>query len=121
MDRQRFPPFLIRLFLKHNEHHNSGYFETLGSSPCEDEYHVYAWHDSTLREITDMLKDVSDELRLKQTKLSFRLVYPATDGKPCFVDLGIVSNSTKGFIDSRPLGSLKFQTGDYLDVAVFVT
>ena len=37
---------------------------------------MYAWHDVTLRELTDLIKDVSPEARDRACLLKYRLVYP---------------------------------------------
>jgi Sin3 associated polypeptide p18 (SAP18) len=121
VDRTKTCPFLLQVFCKTNEHHSLESFSSTESLPSSDEVQVYAWPDSTLREIADLVRDVVDEAKGKNSKQSLRLVYPDRQGKPVAVDLGILSNTTKGYIDSLTLSSIKFQTGDYLDVAIYVT
>ena len=117
MDRSKTPPFLVRVFYRLNEHNLLAQY-TGGCVP-ENELTLYAWPDTFLREIAELVKDIVDEIKGKNVKLGFKLVYLDIDGVPAAVDLGIVSNTTRGYVDTRTLSHLKFQTGDFLDVAVY--
>lgn len=117
MDRSKTPPFLLRLFYRLNEHNPINFYSSTSTPPAE--LLVYAWPDTFLRELAELVKDVVEEAKSKNAKLGFRLVYLDKQGAPAFVDLGIVSNTTRGYVDTRTLSHLKFQTGDYVDVAVY--
>ena len=118
MDRSKTPPFLVRLFYRLNEHNPIA--EYSASNTPDAELVVYAWPDTFLRELAELVKDVVEEAKGRHAKLGFRLVYLDVDGRPVHVDLGIVSNTTRGYVDTRTLSHLKFQTGDFIDVAVYV-
>jgi hypothetical protein len=117
MDRSKTPPFLLRLFYRLNEHNPVTLFSS--TSTPQTELLIYAWPDTFLRELAELVKDVVEEAKIKNAKLGFRLVYLDKLGTPAFVDLGIVSNTTRGYVDTRTLSHLKFQTGDFVDVAVY--
>ena len=118
MDRSKTPPFLVRVFYRLNEHNPLSSYSS--SSTPETELTLYAWPDTFLRELAELVKDVVEEAKTRNAKLGFRLVYLDQQGLPVYVDLGIVSNTTRGYVDTRTLSHLKFQTGDFIDVAVYV-
>ncbi len=47
----------------------------------KDEIQIYTWPDATLREITDLLKDViMQSVKQKHVSFSYGLVYPDRNG-----------------------------------------
>ena len=85
-----------------------------------DELQIYTWPDVTLRELADLVKDVAPEARTPTSKLSFRLIYPDKAGKNVMTELGTVSAQQRGNHDGKTLSSSKFQTGDLIDLAIYV-
>lgn len=120
LDRLKVCPFLIRCFVRFGEHTRLELFADAEWSPFDDELHVYAWPDSSLREICEIVKDAFEDARHKNAKLSLRMIYADQFGKMASAELGIISSHSKAFVDQRSLSSLKFQNGDFLDIAVFV-
>jgi len=120
MDRTKSCPFLVQLFCRVGDHHQVESFASAETLPLADEVQVYAWPDSTLREIADVVREVVEDGKYKNAKQAFRLVYPDKQGSPVSVDLGIISTTTKGYIDTLCLSAIKFQTGDFLDIAIYV-
>ena len=113
---------MIRLFINVGTYHNIESFSFISGDsmiPEQDEIIIYAWPDATLREIADMIKDCSEEAKLKTAKLGIRMIYPDEQGKAVPLDLGILSNTTRGYIDNLTLSSIKYQTGDYFSVALY--
>ena len=51
-----------------------------GRSP-RDEVQVYTWPDATLRELTDLVKEVQPAARRSTARLDFALVYPDKRGR----------------------------------------
>jgi histone deacetylase complex subunit SAP18 len=50
-------------------------FATRGKEP-KDEVQIYTWGDTTLKELTDLMKEVAPAARKQDTRLSFAFVYP---------------------------------------------
>ncbi|RZR98171.1 hypothetical protein BHM03_00027485 [Ensete ventricosum] len=63
-------------------HHPAEDFAVRGKEP-KDEVQIYTWKDATLRELTDLVtvKEVSQEARKRDAKLSFAFVYPDKNGR----------------------------------------
>merc|ERR1712107_469161 len=120
LDRSRTCPFLLRIFYKVGAHHGLEAFAVRGKEPVDDELQVYTWPDVTLRELVDLVKDVAPEARTKDAKLTFRLIYPDKSGRNVSTELGTVITSRDGYDDNKALSSSKFQTGDLLDLAIYV-
>ncbi|GJX44339.1 reverse transcriptase domain-containing protein [Tanacetum coccineum] len=60
-------------------HHNQVEFAVRGKEPkCEVQ--IYTWMDATLRELTDLVKEVALEVRRRDALLSFVVVYPTKTG-----------------------------------------
>mmetsp|Transcript_18545 Transcript_18545/g.33567 ORF Transcript_18545/g.33567 Transcript_18545/m.33567 type:complete len:165 (+) Transcript_18545:56-550(+) len=120
VDRSKTCPFLLRVFHKIGGHHGIEAFAERGKEPTDAELQVYTWPDVTLRELADLVKDVAPEARAPTATLDFRLIYPDKAGKNVMTDLGTVSAAKKGPHDDKPLSSSKFQTGDLLDLAIYL-
>ena len=51
-----------------------------GNEP-KDEVQVYTWADASLRELTDLVKEVQPAARRSTARLDFALVYPDKKGR----------------------------------------
>eukprot|EP00927_Polykrikos_kofoidii_P050913 TRINITY_DN44751_c0_g1_i1.p1 TRINITY_DN44751_c0_g1~~TRINITY_DN44751_c0_g1_i1.p1 ORF type:complete len:224 (-),score=36.01 TRINITY_DN44751_c0_g1_i1:328-921(-) len=120
LDRAKKCPFLLRIFHKIGGHHGLEAFAVRGKEPVDTELQVYIWHDMTLRELADLVKDVAPEARSHNAKLAFRLIYPDKAGRNVMTELGTVTAAKRGPDDEKPLSASKFQTGDLLDLAIYV-
>ena len=120
IDRTKTCPFLIQVFYKVGDYHSLDVFTSPSNLPTADEVVVYAWPDTTLREIADILRDAVEEAKPKNAKQGLRMVYTDKHGNPASLELGIISSTTRGYMDSLTLSSIKFQTGDYLDIAIYL-
>lgn len=120
VDREKVCPLLLRVFTKHGGHHGLDEFATRGDEPKE-EVQMYTWKDATLRELTDLLKEVVPEARRRDARLSFSFVYPNRQGRNVMKQAGITnSNARRQTVDdNKTLQELGFQTGDFLDVAIY--
>ena len=91
--------------------------------------------DATLRELSDLVKDVVPEARgaaasssasrdqppARPARLSFALVYPNGSGQHVMKEVGLVAadgGGSGGGDDGKTLAELGFQAGDMLDVAI---
>ncbi len=103
--------------------------------------------DANLRELSDLVKEVNPQARHRNCRLSFAFVYPDRHGRnvmrkvrgnaPCSscvaqadhtnaftlitqmrLQVGVVHSSRPSQEDYATLKSLRFQTGDFLDVAI---
>lgn len=72
------PP--THLYTQEGGHHNVEEFEPRGKEP-EDEVQMYTWMDATLRELTDLVKEVQSAARNPRARLQFALIYPDRQGK----------------------------------------
>lgn len=119
VDREKTCPLLLRVFTKHGAHHKVEEFAERGKEP-KDEVQVYTWKDATLRELTDLVKEVAPLARRRDARLSFAFVYPNRRGRNVMRNVGVTySNSRRTPDDNKSLEELSFQTGDFLDVAIY--
>ncbi|XP_050941865.1 histone deacetylase complex subunit SAP18 isoform X2 [Cucumis melo] len=117
VDREKVSLFLFSIF-RIGSHHFNEDFAVRGKEP-RDEVQIYTWKDATLRELTDLVKEVAPEARRRNAKLSFALVYPDRHGRFVLREVGkTFSFGNRRLDDSLALGELGFQIGDYLDVAI---
>ncbi|MCO5552767.1 hypothetical protein L7F22_006284 [Adiantum nelumboides] len=112
-------PLLLRVFTKTGGHHTVEDFAVRGKEP-KDEVQIYTWRDATLRELTDLVKEVAPAARRKEARLSFAFVYPDRRGRNVIRNVGMThaSGGRRGGDENRTLADLHFQTGDFLDVAI---
>ncbi|KAL9664865.1 hypothetical protein QQ045_020274 [Rhodiola kirilowii] len=80
IDREKTCPLLLRVFTKVGGHHTTEDFAARGKEP-KDEVQIYTWKDATLRELTDLVKEVAPAARRRDAKLSFAFVYPDKRGR----------------------------------------
>uniref|UniRef100_A0A7S0RGX5 Histone deacetylase complex subunit SAP18 n=1 Tax=Pyramimonas obovata TaxID=1411642 RepID=A0A7S0RGX5_9CHLO len=120
IDREKICPLLLRVFPKVGGLHRPEDFATRGKEPKE-EVQIYTWPDATLRELTELVKEVRPEARKNTARLEFALVYPDRMGRNVLRKVGSVwsaSHRGRGDDDNKSLASLSFQTGDFLDVGI---
>lgn len=117
VDREKTCPLLLRVFTKIGSHHTQEDFAVRGKEP-KDEVQIYTWRDATLRELTDLVKEVAPAARRKDAKLSFAFVYPDKHGRYVVRKVGLTHSSKRQLDDDKQLGQLNFEIGDYLDVAI---
>ncbi|KAJ8602182.1 hypothetical protein CTAYLR_003514 [Chrysophaeum taylorii] len=121
VDRETACPFLLRLFFRTGGHHSSNDYPASDVVPS-DELQLYTWEDCTLRELADLIKEQRPQIRRPRCELSFAIVYPDRQGRAVVKEVGrlwVQTSSSRSTVDdTRTLHSLRFQTGDYVDVAV---
>lgn len=74
--------------------------------------------DATLREISDLIKGVKKQAQRRETRLDFALVYPDRTGRNVVRKVGRTFGARPSDDDDKTLQDLKFETGDFLDVAI---
>lgn len=119
VDREKTCPLLLRVFTKTGGHHSDEEFATRGKEP-KDEVQIYTWKDATLRELTDLVKEVALAARKRDAKLSFAFVYPDKRGRYVVRPVGMAFSygNNRRLDDAKTLQDLNFQVGDYLSVAI---
>ncbi|XVF79942.1 hypothetical protein PTKIN_Ptkin15bG0030700 [Pterospermum kingtungense] len=119
VDREKTCPLLLRVFTKIGGHHSKEDFAVRGKEP-KDEVQIYTWKDATMRELTDLVKEVAPAARRRDARLSFAFVYPDKNGRFVVREVGTTFSYGNGrrLDDSKTLGELSFEIGDYLDVAI---
>ncbi|KAJ0762565.1 putative Sin3 associated polypeptide p18 [Helianthus annuus] len=111
---------IVILLLSVGGHHSQADFAVRGKEP-KDEVQIYTWMDATLRELTDLVKEVAPEARRRDALLSFAFVYPTKTGHFTVKEVGKTfsyPNARRPDDGSKALGTLSFEIGDYLDVAI---
>ncbi|PRW60917.1 Histone deacetylase complex subunit SAP18 isoform B [Chlorella sorokiniana] len=118
IDREKVCPLLLRVFPRLGAHHQLEDFARRGDEP-KDEVQVYTWMDATLRELSDLVKEVQPAARRPMARISFAFIYPDRRGKNVMRQVGAVHATRLGEDDSKTLKQLNFQTGDFLSVAIY--
>lgn len=100
-------------------HHSREDFAVRGKEP-KDEVQIYTWKDATLRELTDLVKEVAPAARRRDARLSFAFVYPDKNGRFMVREVGKTFSyeGRRQLDDGKMLAELGFEIGDYLDVAI---
>jgi Sin3 associated polypeptide p18 (SAP18) len=68
-------PLLLRVFPKLGGHHRLEEFVRVRTAELDDEVQIYTWPDATLRELSDLVKEVSrrqeagSEPRMQRSKV----------------------------------------------------
>eukprot|EP00899_Mesostigma_viride_P009985 jgi/Mesvir1/18989/Mv18950-RA.1 len=120
IDREKVCPLLLRVFTKRDGHHTAADYAVRGKEPA-NEVQIYTWMDATLRELTDLVKEVMPDARHRDARLSFAFVYPDRRGRNVIRQVGKTTSIPRRSADEfKTLAELNFQTGDFLDVAVFL-
>ncbi|KAI0982262.1 hypothetical protein GJ496_000694 [Pomphorhynchus laevis] len=118
LDRESTCPMLLRMFYTMNGRHHFRSDYDRGATPAR-ELQIYTWMDATLRELTNLIKEVNEEARRKGAIFNFSVVYP-DNRSPIYRmrEIGQTVNGTRGNADSFTLKSRGFVIGDFLDVAI---
>lgn len=112
-------PLLLRVFPQVGAPHELSEYDLQSGRVPSGELQIYTWRDASLRELTELVKEVQPQARRKEARLAFALVYPDSRGRLTLRPVGTTFASGKRSEDDRKtLHSLKFQTGDFLDVAI---
>jgi len=101
-------------------HHRIEDYQVRGKEPVSDEVQIYTWRDASLRELTELIKEVNEAARRRESRLSFSFVYPDKRGRNVMRDVGTVYGLRKGDDDNKTLDQLHFEIGDFLDVAIYL-
>ncbi|CAG8651887.1 3206_t:CDS:2 [Funneliformis caledonium] len=116
IDREKTVPFLLRMFYRIDDF-------TPEHLPTEDEVQIYTWKDATLKEISNLIKEVVQDANRPNARLSFKLVYiDNLRGKYAFKELGTIHNVTSSTTPEQEginLDDARFVIGDFIDVAIF--
>eukprot|EP01029_Cantina_marsupialis_P028059 TRINITY_DN774420_c0_g1_i1.p1 TRINITY_DN774420_c0_g1~~TRINITY_DN774420_c0_g1_i1.p1 ORF type:complete len:143 (-),score=14.34 TRINITY_DN774420_c0_g1_i1:295-672(-) len=121
IDRRKTCPFLLRIFLsKEKKHHSVGLFGSeLHEDLLKDEIRIHTWADCTLRELSDLIKEQSADVRKRNTRLHFAIVYPDKTGRNVIKSIdGTIHAVERSALDDRTLADLHFETGDFIDAFV---
>jgi histone deacetylase complex subunit SAP18 len=93
-------------------------FSTRGKEPS-NEVQLHLWKDSSLREITELLKEVEVSLRQQGLKLNYYFVYPDKRGKNVMKAVGTLDTFRDNKDDLKTLEELHFQIGDFIALEVY--
>ncbi|KAK9793716.1 hypothetical protein WJX73_008071 [Symbiochloris irregularis] len=118
LDRTKVCPFLLRVFVKLGGHHRLEEYQSRGHEPA-DSLCVYTWPDADLHELMGCVKDGYPQARRANARLEFAFVYPDRRGRNVMRQVGGTHSTRSSPDDKKTLRELNFQTGDYLDVALY--
>eukprot|EP01117_Protostelium_nocturnum_P008106 TRINITY_DN2888_c0_g1_i1.p1 TRINITY_DN2888_c0_g1~~TRINITY_DN2888_c0_g1_i1.p1 ORF type:complete len:157 (+),score=55.75 TRINITY_DN2888_c0_g1_i1:119-589(+) len=122
IDREKTCPLLMRVFWKFGDHQRLESFERKGKETSQDEFQIHTWKDATLRELTELVKEVNRGARTNSHKISFAWVYPDIRGKMTMRNVGYCWANPRGkgldINDDKTLDQLGFVTGDYVSVSI---
>lgn len=114
IDRQKQPPFLLRLFCKKGSFHRHNEFDTRGG-PTEDELLIHTWRDATVDEILRLVSQADDSVL--SARCGLRLIYADMQAMEYLhKDLGTFSVGSSAA--NATLDDLKFVIGDWVDLAI---
>jgi hypothetical protein len=115
IDRKRRCPFLMRVFLSHNQHNEISSFQN-GAVPKE-ELAIYTWPDAKLKEVAQLIKENYPDADKLDSTLKFSRVYPdPKTGDWTIAEVG--KSGSRGNDDYQNIHDLGFSIGDYMDVAI---
>ena len=89
-----------------------------GDQQEPDEIRLYAWKDSTLREIVDMLKEHLAGARRRDAEFNFSFIRLNLEGGYEIKPIGILYSSRKSEYDSSTLSQLRFVIGDFIALSL---
>ncbi|EWM23350.1 histone deacetylase complex subunit sap18 [Nannochloropsis gaditana] len=118
IDREKVTPSLLRVFWKEHGHNSDLDYGRDGKQLPGRQLHFYTWPDATLKELSQLLKDVVPCARRRGSRMEFSLVYPGPEGRTRMRMVGSVRNSGRSPEDAKTLRDCKYQIGDHLDIAV---
>jgi len=117
VDREKTCPLLLRVFTTKGNHHRPDDFSR--NQTPSNELQVYTWMDASLKEITNLVKEVHPESRKKGTIFDFAICYQDNRLQRYRVkEIGQTVSGKKSSDDSVTLKSSKFQIGDFMDIAI---
>uniref|UniRef100_U5EXK6 Histone deacetylase complex subunit SAP18 n=1 Tax=Corethrella appendiculata TaxID=1370023 RepID=U5EXK6_9DIPT len=116
VDREKTCPLLLRVFCSTGRHHSPGEYSN-GQVPT-NELQIYTWMDATLKELTQLVKDVNPETRRKGTYFDFAVVYADRGSQFRMREIGVTCSGQKGADDMKTLSQAKFCIGDYMDINI---
>jgi len=116
VDREKTCPLLLRVFCASGRHNPMNDYGR-GNVPT-NELQIYTWMDCTLRELTQLIKEVNPDARRRGTVYDFAVVFPDSRGGYRLRDIGSTQSGLRGVDDNKTLLQCKFDIGDYIDVAI---
>ncbi|KAF1760689.1 hypothetical protein GCK72_008938 [Caenorhabditis remanei] len=120
VDREKVCPMLLRVFCGNNRHNPIGEFNNRnGGSVPPNELLMHTWMDCSLRELTNLIKEINPDARRKGITFDFAVVQPDRNS-PRYIlrEIGNTMNGQRGIDDNKTLQQCKFEVGDFIDVAI---
>eukprot|EP01039_Chlorochromonas_danica_P012024 gene12024-13652_t len=115
IDRTTTTPTLVRCFWRKGSHNSVTEYRQIAAGVCpSNEVAIYVWKDSTLREIFDLVEG-SIPCGPAAT-LDFRMIFIDKSNHLQMKNMGEMTKN--GNDEGRPLHSFRYQTGDFIDIAV---
>lgn len=119
VDREKTCPLLLRVFCANGRHNPLSEYGR-GNVPA-NELQIYTWVDCSLRELTGLIKEVNPDARRRGTYYEFAIVFPDTRAPGYRIrEIGVTCSGQRGVDDNKTLSAVKFDIGDYIDVAITV-
>ncbi|KAH3732498.1 histone deacetylase complex subunit SAP18 [Pelomyxa schiedti] len=120
VDREKTCPLLLRVFTRAGGHHPIEEYQVRGKEPLQDELQIHTWRDATLRELTELIKEVREVARRREAKIGFAFVYPDKMGRNVIKEVGSTWGIGHSEDENKTLDELHFEVGDFLDVSLTI-
>ena len=75
--------------------------------------------DATLKELSELVKQVVPQASARNARLGFSLAYPDKRGRYLLREVGMTFNGRRSPDETKTLDSARFDIGDYLTVEIF--
>lgn len=116
VDREKTCPLLLRVFTSYGKHNPVAEYNN-GFPP--NQLQIYTWMDATLRELTNLIREVNPEAQQRGTTFCFTLLTPERGTSRFHVrDIGQTVLGQKTPDENKSLQQCRFIIGDYMDVKI---
>jgi histone deacetylase complex subunit SAP18 len=121
VDREKTTPMLIRVFTKLGGHHIEDTDYRDKTPPPDEELQIYTWKDCTLRELVTLIKQERPAARQRNGRLSIAFVSPDKNGRMMMRYVAAIHAHRPSREDEKTLHELRYEPGDYIDVAILLS
>jgi len=117
VNRENVCPTLLRVFVRQGVDHIEADFFNRDKLPKGDVC-IHVWKDTTLRELTELLKEPEPSIRNWGSRMHYRLIYPDRGGRLVLRELGVVDGHRNARDDFRTLDDIRWQYGDFIAATI---
>ncbi|KAK8805472.1 hypothetical protein WA158_002128 [Blastocystis sp. Blastoise] len=112
MDREKTCPFLLRTFIRSNQHFQESEF-TIQSVPSDCELDIHTWKDATIMEILTIIRQDNIDSRRKNATIDILKGYFTNSGQFYIKKVGSIT-SDQNYDKKMTLDQTQLRIGDFL-------